>query len=103
MRCLLKGKLWFLESGKGSLSYYSFLDKKVTQVASLPGFTRGIDFCGNLAFIGLSKVRESATFGGIPLTPKKHERICGVWVVNLADELQRPVASHQQARDMIGL
>jgi len=78
-----RGKLWFLESGRGSLSYYDFTTKKVTQVAELPGFTRGIDFVGNLAFIGLSKVRESATFGAIPLTQKDIERVCGVWAVDI--------------------
>ena len=36
-------------------------------VAQVPGFTRGIDFVGPLAFIGLSQVRESAVFSGIPL------------------------------------
>ena len=52
-------------------------------VTTLPGFTRGIDFYGSLAFIGLSQVRETAVFSGIPLTKKLNERICGVWVVNI--------------------
>ena len=49
----------------------------------LPGFTRGIDFIGPLAFIGLSQVRESAVFSGIPLVDRLEERTCGVWVVNI--------------------
>ena len=49
----------------------------------LPGFTRGIDFVGPLAFIGLSQVRESAVFSGIPLVERLRERTCGVWVVNI--------------------
>ena len=61
---------------------------KLETVTTLPGFTRGIDFWGSLAFIGLSQVRETqvretAVFSGIPLTEKLSERICGVWVVNL--------------------
>ena len=52
-------------------------------VAQLPGFTRGIDFLGPLAFIGLSQVRESAVFSGIPLVQRLRERTCGVWVVNI--------------------
>lgn len=80
---MYRGRLWLLESGRGSLSYYDFSKKKVIQFASLPGFTRGIDFVGNLAFIGLSKVRESATFGSIPLTQRDMERVCGVWVVDI--------------------
>ncbi|EDX78308.1 hypothetical protein MC7420_8046 [Coleofasciculus chthonoplastes PCC 7420] len=42
-----------------------------------------IDVWGPLAFIGLSQVRETAVFSGIPLTERLEERICGVWVVNI--------------------
>jgi uncharacterized protein (TIGR03032 family) len=49
----------------------------------MPGFTRGLDFVGPLAFIGLSQVRETAVFSGIPLVERLEERVCGVWVVHL--------------------
>ncbi len=50
----------------------------------LPGFTRGLDVCGPLAFIGLSQVRESAVFSGIAIAERPlAERCCGVWVVNI--------------------
>lgn len=75
-------KLWVLESGKGALSYYDFKKKKVIQIATLPGFTRGLQMIGDLAFIGLSKVRESVTFSGLPIT-KLSKRVAGVWVVNI--------------------
>jgi uncharacterized protein (TIGR03032 family) len=53
-------------------------------MASLPGFTRGLDFHGPLAFIGLSQVRESAVFSGIAIAERPvAERFCGVWVVDL--------------------
>ena len=53
-------------------------------MAVLPGFTRGLDFCGPLAFIGLSQVRESAVFSGIAIAERPlAERCCGVWVVNI--------------------
>jgi len=42
-----------------------------------------LDFYGNLAFIGLSQVRESATFSGLPLTERLSERVCGLWVYDL--------------------
>ncbi len=38
---------------------------------------------GPLAFIGLSQVRETATFSGIPLVDRLEERTCGVWVVDM--------------------
>src|SRR5205823_14811778 len=75
------GNMWVLESGHGTLSLVD-LKKGTTQiVAKLPGFTRGIDFYGHLAFIGLSQVRETAVFSGIPLVEELKERTFGVWVV----------------------
>ncbi len=76
-------QLWVLESGEGTLAQID-LDRGVAHpVVQLPGFTRGLDFYGPLAFIGLSQVRETATFSGIPLVERLEERTCGVWVVNL--------------------
>ena len=78
------GKLWVMESGAGSLSIVDLATGKLTHVAMLPGFTRGLDFFGPYAFIGLSQVRESAMFSGIPITDRLplEERRCGVWVVD---------------------
>ena len=76
-------KLWFLESGEGSLALANPQQGTWQTIIKLPGFTRGIDFIGPLAFIGLSQVRESAVFSGIPLVERLEERICGVWVVNI--------------------
>ncbi|WP_204104378.1 MULTISPECIES: TIGR03032 family protein [Spirulina sp. CCY15215] len=76
-------RLWVLESGKGNLSTVDPTTGKVTAIATLPGFTRGIDFIGRWAFIGLSQVRETAVFSGIPITESLKERICGVWMVNI--------------------
>jgi uncharacterized protein (TIGR03032 family) len=56
------GWLWLLESGQGSLAEVDLARAQWRTVASLPGFTRGLDFVGPLAFIGLSQVRESAVF-----------------------------------------
>ena len=58
---------------------------KYEPIVELPGFTRGIDFVGNFAFVGLSQVRESAVFSGIPITQRltEDERRCGVSVINL--------------------
>jgi uncharacterized protein (TIGR03032 family) len=76
-------RLWLLESGEGSLAWVDLERRTWHSVCQLPGFTRGIDFYGPLAFIGLSQVRESATFSGIPLVERLAERTCGVWVVNI--------------------
>lgn len=78
-----QGRLWVLESGKGSLSVVNIDSGETTVVATMPGFTRGLDFCGPFAFVGLSQVRETAIFGSIPITQQVEERTCGVWVINI--------------------
>jgi uncharacterized protein (TIGR03032 family) len=78
-----RDRLWVLESGKGSLSVLDPGTGTLRAVATLPGFTRGLDFIGPLAFVGLSKVRESASFSGLPIVRELSERICGVWVVHV--------------------
>jgi len=78
-----QGKLWVLESGQGSLATVDLKRGTWQTVAQVPGFTRGIDFYGPLAFIGLSQVRETAVFSGIPLVERLRERICGVWIVHI--------------------
>jgi uncharacterized protein (TIGR03032 family) len=75
--------LWLLESGTGSIGTVDRSSGSYQAIAEVPGFTRGLDFYGNFAFIGLSQVRESAVFSGIPLTERLSERTCGVWVIEL--------------------
>jgi len=76
-------QLWVLESGYGSLAKVDIKTGTWETVATVPGFTRGIEFWGDFAFIGLSQVRESAVFSGLPLTQSSEPRYCGVWVVNI--------------------
>ena len=80
------GKLWVLESGEGTIGTVDLKTGKYESIAQFPGFTRGLSFLGPLAFIGLSQVRESATFSGIPIVERlkeAEERTCGVWVLNI--------------------
>ena len=78
------GRWWLLESGTGTFGTMDPIAGTYEPVVQLPGFTRGLSFCGPLAFIGLSQVRETAVFGGIPIAEKAlEERACGVWVVNI--------------------
>ena len=79
------GRLWVLESGAGGVGFLDPHSGRYVGLAELPGFTRGLDFCGPLAFIGLSQARDSAVFSGIPITERlaEHERTCGVCAVDL--------------------
>lgn len=76
-------ELWVLESGNGSLAKVDLTSGNLTTVAQVPGFTRGLAFWENLAFIGLSQIRETAVFSGLPITKNITERNCGLWVVNI--------------------
>jgi uncharacterized protein (TIGR03032 family) len=79
--------LWLLESGEGTLGIVDLTKGRYEPVFRLPGFTRGLSFHGSYAFVGLSQVRESATFGGIPLLeylPEPEQRYCGVWILNIS-------------------
>lgn len=75
-------RLWILESGQGTLSQVDLQTGRAIAVAHLPGFTRGLAFYGRFAFVGLSHVRESKIFGGLPLEKRLEEVTCGVWVVD---------------------
>lgn len=79
-----RDRLWLLESGTGAIGFIDDATGKFETVATMPGFTRGLTFTGPLAWVGLSQVRESAVFGGIPIAERAlEERSCGVWVVNI--------------------
>jgi len=78
-----RGRVWFLESGYGALSWYDPTTASSGRLTQLPGFTRGLDFVEGYAVIGLSQVRETNTFEGIPITADGSERRSGVWVVDL--------------------
>ena len=78
-----RNKLWVLESGAGQLITVDEKTGEKTVVAQVPGFCRGIDFIERYAIIGLSEVRETAVFAGLPLTEREQDRKCGVWVVDI--------------------
>jgi uncharacterized protein (TIGR03032 family) len=79
------GRLWVCESGSGTLGHVDLKTCRYEPIAAVPGFTRGLDFVDNYAFVGLSQVRESAVFSGIPITERltPEQRTCGVCVVDL--------------------
>ncbi|WP_287127435.1 TIGR03032 family protein [Candidatus Cyanaurora vandensis] len=79
-RCY-EGDLWVLSSGTGELGIVNSLGFQ--SMITLPGFLRGLAFAGPYAFVGLSKIREKKTFGGLPVEEKIKDLRCSVEVVNL--------------------
>jgi uncharacterized protein (TIGR03032 family) len=82
------GRVWLLDSGRGRLVVADPARGSFETVAELPGYTRGLALLGPLAFVGLSKIRETSTFGGVPIAERREALKCGVAVVELASGRQ---------------
>jgi uncharacterized protein (TIGR03032 family) len=78
-----QGRVWLLDSGTGRLVVVDPATGSAEAVAELPGYTRGLAFQGSFAFVGLSKIRETSTFGGVPIAARRDQLKCGVGVVKL--------------------
>jgi uncharacterized protein (TIGR03032 family) len=81
---LAGGRLLLLHSGVGQLVTLDLADGRLETVAELPGYTRGLALHGDLAFVGLSKVRASSALAGVPIAAQPDRLRCGVAVVDLA-------------------
>jgi uncharacterized protein (TIGR03032 family) len=90
---LYDGRLWVLDSGRGQISVIERPNGRVQPVETVPGYTRGLAFAGPFAFVGLSRIRETSVFGGVPIAERRDELKCGVGVVDL--RLGRTVATLQ--------
>jgi uncharacterized protein (TIGR03032 family) len=78
-----RGRVWMLNSGAGQLVLVDPTCGRVETVTALPGFTRGLALYDRFAFVGLSKIRETATFSDMPIVERRLELKCGVGVVDL--------------------
>jgi uncharacterized protein (TIGR03032 family) len=77
------GQVWMLHSGAGQLVLIDPKSGRAETVTELPGYTRGLALFDCFAFVGLSKIRETSTFGGMPIAARRPELKCGVGVVHL--------------------
>ncbi len=79
-------KVYFCNSGLGLFCSYDPTTGQDETIAELQGFTRGVDFYGSLAFVGLSKARSGNITNAPPLATKYNETFSGIWVINLSDK-----------------
>lgn len=79
-----QGQLYLLDSGRGRLVRVNAQTGEMEQIARYPGYGRGLSFCGQFAFIGMSKARESSVFGGVPICQDREAMRCGIVAVDLA-------------------
>ena len=80
---MYQNRLWVLNSGHGEIVTVDIASGKQEKIVSLPGYTRGLALGGKYAFVGLSKIRETAIFGNLPIGDRFKELKCGVAVVDL--------------------
>ena len=72
-----------MNSGAGQIGTIDIANGKFEPVETVPGFTRGLAFQGQFAFVGLSKIRETSVFGGMPLEKDRASLRCGVAAIDL--------------------
>lgn len=77
------GRLYVLNSGYGRLEHVDVATGERAVVATFPGYARGLAFHRGLAFVGLSRIRETNVFGGAPIAAYHDQLLCGVGVVDL--------------------
>jgi len=94
-------RIWLLDSGRGRLVSVQASTGQVDMVAELSGYTRGLALHGSYAFVGLSKIRETSTFGGIPIAENRDKLTCGVTVVQRATGQTVAFLEFQQGIDEI--
>ena len=78
-----RDQLLILDSGTGRLVALDQTSDERTPIAQMPGFLRGLALRDRFAFVGLSKIRETSTFGEIPIAKHPDDLRCGVGVVDL--------------------
>ena len=78
-----RGQVWALDSGRGQLVRIDPQSGRWDVVTTFPGYARGLAFSGSLAFVGLSRIRETSVFGGVPIAEQREQLKCGVGVVDL--------------------
>jgi uncharacterized protein (TIGR03032 family) len=88
---LYQGSLYLAESGTGRLLRVSPSTGATEIVTELPGFTRGLAIHHGVAFVGLSRIRETAVFGGLEVSQRVPQLKCGVWAVDLHSGTTRAV------------
>lgn len=81
---IVGGKLYVLDSGTGRLVLADPKTGRIETVVTLPGYTRGLAIHGNVAVVALSKIRETSTFGGLPIGENPEQLKCGLAIVDLS-------------------
>lgn len=80
---LVNGQLYVLHSGYGRMEKIDPSNGHRDVVCEFPGYVRGLAIRGSIAFVGLSKIRATSSWAGVPIAADPERLKCGVWVVDL--------------------
>lgn len=81
---MYKGELYLLLSASGEFVKANLTNGTYETIIDLGGFCRGLDFCGDYAFIGMSKPRKSSTtFSKLPFS---NESDSGIKVLHMPSQ-----------------
>lgn len=78
---IYQNELYVLASATEELLRVDPVNKTTEKIIKVDGFIRGLSFIDNYAFIGISKLRKSHTFGDLPIARKKIQ--AGIVIVNI--------------------
>jgi uncharacterized protein (TIGR03032 family) len=81
---LIDGRLYLVEAGTGKVLEIDRATGARREIASLPGFARGLAEHQGYLFVGLSLLRDSQPFDGLPVEQDGQELICGIVAIELA-------------------
>lgn len=81
---VIDGKLYLIEAGTGTLLEIDRATGARRTIVTLPGFARGLAQHGGYLFVGLSLMRDSRPFEGLPVEQSGRELICGVVAIEIA-------------------
>ena len=56
---------------------------RAEEICALPGYLRGLTFVGDTALVGLSQIRETQIFGGMPVAARHPHLLCAVALVDI--------------------
>lgn len=74
-------QIYFLQSGTGQVMKLDLASRKVSQVADMKTFVRGLEVIGDFLVVGTSVLREKSTsFGQLPISDM--DTYCGVFILD---------------------
>ena len=97
---MYNNELYMLLSASGEFIKVNTKDKSYTVIKKFDGFCRGLDFCGEYAFIAFSKLRKnSSTFAKLSFSDKAN--FAGVKIIHIPTKAQVAEITYQNSVDEI--